>query len=94
MTANEQTRAHLDTLRKAQRALRGDCGVTLLGMVGYFAHGEQISASDVDVVYRHTEGRVVTLIHEYISISAHTLHDTVTHTLPGFADRIEERLAP
>ena len=62
MTAGEETEIHLDTLRRARRALREDCGVTLLGVVGSFARGEQTSGSDVDVVYRRTKGRVVTLL--------------------------------
>ena len=32
------------------------------------------------------------LIHEYMGINAHTLHDTVTHVLPGFADQVEALL--
>ena len=34
------------------------------------------------------------LNHEYTGVNAHTLHDTVTHALPGFAERVQELLEP
>ena len=59
---NERARTHLDTLREASGALREECGITLLGIVGSWARGEQTPQSDIDVVYRRSKGRVVTLL--------------------------------